>query len=150
MVVEILVDKGLPLSISENAVDNYGEKLSGWVAVSGTKEVDLMVRKVTSTPEFLAFFVATQRLELGPSDVHNCQWGEDVKRKVLALYWQNYAEDWRRWAATSDSKKRQLREMEARNAQAKSRELLGKGLTPLTTNEIHALLETVIVRNSYV
>lgn len=125
---QLLVEKGVPLIISENAIGAYGEKLSDYVAIHATgKARDTLFQIILHEPEFRALEAAFSQYHA--PDISDCQWDEQTRRKFWARYWQNL-------------KGNKLFDQKGIEKQIQK----FSDVEPLTPNEIRSLLEEVVDR----
>lgn len=97
VVAQILSERGIPIEISENAVNGEGEPISGYVAIYAPQRTRSYVAHVVNILEGQVLSNAFNNsgisglLPTGEMEgkVKDCWWDEETKGRILATFWQN-------------------------------------------------------------
>lgn len=142
---QILVEKGIPISISEFEEGHFVKVYASLVGKS-------ILEKLEEIPEIDAINGALSGTVVSEIDIEDCNWDESTKIRVEAFSWQSRADFFQKMAesvnptrSTHARQRKQEDEEEAQKAQTKAKELL-KDLPPFTPSDIHSLLEEVVDR----
>ena len=162
---QILMERGLPISISEGARTIRGRELPGFVQIVATGDGRVALNTVFSTPEYQvledAALGANGLFGVTRPNLSDCPWDQDTKRRVPAFHWENRAVWFQndldreragnpidRWSRPSSAADLSELERQIREVRDRAERLLinPEPLIALTAGDIRFLLEEAVNR----